>query len=188
MNLQQKNKTCVRVLNESTVARIRAVVLFLLPSIRQKDTLIIPLGCPVLEQPKVHYAQKIGMICERLMKNIKKIVWANFFDKTLLTMIIINNIICSGMIISFKSCEVIYMSQEERFQEVLNQLKKAGYRITEQRKLLLHIILNNEYSSCKEIYYAAKKQDDKVGIATVYRTVQLLEDMELIHKEMVVRI
>ena len=52
------------------------------------------------------------------------------------------------------------MSQEERFQEVLNQLKKAGYRITEQRKLLLHIILNNEYSSCKEIYYAAKKQDD----------------------------
>ena len=49
-------------------------------------------------------------------------------------------------------------------------------------------ILNNEYSSCKEIYYAAKKQDDKVGIATVYRTVQLLEDMELIHKEMVVRI
>ena len=92
------------------------------------------------------------------------------------------------MIISFKSCEVIYMSQEERFQEVLNQLKKAGYRITEQRKLLLHIILNHEYSSCKEIYYAAKKQDDKVGIATVYRTVQLLEDMELIHKEMVVRI
>ena len=80
------------------------------------------------------------------------------------------------MIISFKSCEVIYMSQEERFQELLNQLKKAGYRITEQRKLLLHIILNNEYSSCKEIYYAAKKQDDKVGIATVYRTVQLLED------------
>ena len=48
--------------------------------------------------------------------------------------------------------------------------------------------MNNEYSSCKEIYYAAKKQDDKVGIATVYRTVQLLEDMELIHKEMVVRI
>ena len=80
------------------------------------------------------------------------------------------------------------MSQEERFQEVLNQLKKAGYRITEQRKLLLYIILNNEYSSCKEIYYAAKKQDDKVGIATVYRTVQLLEDMELIHKEMVGRI
>ena len=133
--------------------------------------------------------KKIGMMCERLMKNIKKIVRTNFFDKTLLTMIIINNIMNDGNDNQFQIVRGnIYMSQEERFQEVLNQLKKAGYRITEQRKLLLHIILNNEYSSCKEIYYAAKKQDDKVGIATVYRTVQLLEDMELIHKEMVVRI
>lgn len=106
-----------------------------------------------------------------------------------MTMIIINNIMNDGNDNQFQIVRGnIYMSQEERFQEVLNQLKKAGYRITEQRKLLLHIILNNEYSSCKEIYYAAKKQDDKVGIATVYRTVQLLEDMELIHKEMVVRI
>lgn len=104
-------------------------------------------------------------------------------------MIIINNIMNDGNDNQFQIVRGnIYMSQEERFQEVLNQLKKAGYRITEQRKLLLHIILNNEYSSCKEIYYVAKKQDDKVGIATVYRTVQLLEDMELIHKEMVVRI
>ena len=104
-------------------------------------------------------------------------------------MIIINNIMNDGNDNQFQIVRGnIYMSQEERFQEVLNQLKKAGYRITEQRKLLLHIILNNEYSSCKEIYYAAKKQDDKVGIATVYGTVQLLEDMELIHKEMVVRI
>lgn len=80
------------------------------------------------------------------------------------------------------------MSQEERFQEVLRQLKENGCRITGQRKLLLKIILSNEYSSCKEIYFAAKKKDEKVGIATVYRTVQLLEDIELIRKEMVVRI
>lgn len=80
------------------------------------------------------------------------------------------------------------MSQEERIQEVLRQLKENGYRITGQRKLLLKIILSNEYSSCKEIYFVAKKKDEKVGIATVYRTVQLLEDMKLIRREMVVRI
>lgn len=80
------------------------------------------------------------------------------------------------------------MSQEERLNEVIRQLKEQGYRITSQRRLLLHIILENEYSSCKEIYFAAKQVDNKVGIATVYRTVQLLEDMELIHKEMVVNI
>lgn len=80
------------------------------------------------------------------------------------------------------------MSQEEKVEEVIRQLKEKGYRITDQRKMLLRIILANEYSSCKEIYFPAKKIDDKVGIATVYRTIQLLEDMELIHKEMVVRI
>ena len=80
------------------------------------------------------------------------------------------------------------MSQEVRLDEVIRQLKEQGYRITSQRRLLLHIILENEYSSCKEIYFAAKQVDNKVGIATVYRTVQLLEDMELIHKEMVVNI
>ena len=32
------------------------------------------------------------------------------------------------------------MSQEERFQEVLNQLKKAGYRITEQKASFTHYI------------------------------------------------
>lgn len=80
------------------------------------------------------------------------------------------------------------MSQEERLDEVIRQLKERGYRITSQRRLLLRIILENEYSSCKEIYFAAKQVDNKVGIATVYRTVQLLEDMELIHKEMVVNI
>jgi len=80
------------------------------------------------------------------------------------------------------------MSQGERLDEVIRQLKASGCRITSQRRLLLQIILENEYSSCKEIYFAAKQVDNKVGIATVYRTVQLLEDMELIHKEMVVNI
>lgn len=50
------------------------------------------------------------------------------------------------------------MIQEERIQEVLRQLKENGYRITGQRKLLLKIILSNEYSSCKEIYFVAKKK------------------------------
>ena len=66
------------------------------------------------------------------------------------------------------------MSQEERLNEVIRQLRADKRRITNQRKLLLSIILRHEYSSCKEIYYEAKKQDSTLGIATVYRTVQLL--------------
>lgn len=74
------------------------------------------------------------------------------------------------------------MSQEEKLEEAIGQLRNRGYRITGQRKLLLRLIFGSNYSSCKEIYFAAKEIDSKVGIATVYRTVQLLEDMELIRK------
>ncbi len=53
------------------------------------------------------------------------------------------------------------MSQEERLNEVIRQLRADKRRITNQRKLLLSIILRHEYThfSCKEIYYEAKKQD-----------------------------
>lgn len=78
------------------------------------------------------------------------------------------------------------MGKEEKAAAVIRQLKENGYRITPQRRLLIQIILENEYSSCKEIYFAAREKDQKVGMATVYRMVQLLEDMGLIHKEMVV--
>ena len=132
--------------------------------------------------------KKIGMMCERLMKNIKKIVRTNFFDKTLLTMIIINNIIHGGNDNQFQIVRGNVYEPRREISRSIKSIKESWLSDYQQRKLLLHIILNHEYSSCKEIYYAAKKQDDKVGIATVYRTVQLLEDMELIHKEMVVRI
>lgn len=57
------------------------------------------------------------------------------------------------------------MSREEKIIDVITQLKENGHRITAQRKLLLEIILENEYSSCKEIYFAAKEKDQKMGMA-----------------------
>ena len=53
---------------------------------------------------------------------------------------------------------------------VIQRLKEQGCRITKQRMVLLDIILNENCSSCKEIYYKASKIDPKIGTATVYRT------------------
>lgn len=50
---------------------------------------------------------------------------------------------------------------------ILKKLKEQGCRITKQRMELIHIILENECSNCKEIYYKAAKTDKKIGIATV---------------------
>ena len=56
-------------------------------------------------------------------------------------------------------------------EEILKKLREQGCRITKQRQLLLDIILQEEYSCCKEIYYKAAKQDSSIGIATVYRAI-----------------
>ena len=60
---------------------------------------------------------------------------------------------------------------------ILQRLKEQGCRITKQRLALIDIILENECSSCKEIYYKAVRMDEKIGIATVYRMINMLEEM-----------
>ena len=57
---------------------------------------------------------------------------------------------------------------------VIQRLKEQGCRITKQRMVLLDIILNENCSSCKEIYYKASKIDPKIGTATVYRMINTL--------------
>lgn len=58
---------------------------------------------------------------------------------------------------------------------VIQRLKEQGCRITKQRMVLLDIILNENCSSCKEIYYKASRIDPKIGTATVYRMINTLE-------------
>lgn len=75
------------------------------------------------------------------------------------------------------------MSNIDRMKVIIDTLRKAGLRITSQRRLLISIILQNECSSTKEIYYEAIKKDPNVGIATVYRMIKTLEDYELINRK-----
>ena len=57
---------------------------------------------------------------------------------------------------------------------ILQKLKEQGCRITRQRLMLLDIILEEDCSCCKEIYFQASKIDKKIGAATVYRMVNTL--------------
>ena len=79
------------------------------------------------------------------------------------------------------------MDQDTYLKNILEQLHQRGFRITEQRRLLLRIILESGWASSKEIYYEAKKQDPGIGAATVYRTIHLLEDLGVIRKELRIR-
>ena len=66
---------------------------------------------------------------------------------------------------------------------ILQMLKKRGCRITKQRMMLLDIILEEDCSCCKEIYYKASKLDPKIGTATVYRMINTLEEIGAISRK-----
>lgn len=76
-------------------------------------------------------------------------------------------------------CHSIQMQKEK----IVEILKDRGFRITKQRLILLEIILSNECSCCKEIYYTAIKKDNKIGTATVYRMINTLEEIGAIKRE-----
>ena len=72
--------------------------------------------------------------------------------------------------------QVSYQTTKMQREIILTKLKEKGCRITKQRLRLIDIILQYECSSCKEIFYRALEEDDKLGVATVYRMVNLLEE------------
>lgn len=73
--------------------------------------------------------------------------------------------------------------ENEKREFVINKLKEQGFRITRQRRMLLDVILANECSNCKEIYYEASRRDKGTGSATVYRMVNLLEEIGAIDRK-----
>ena len=70
-------------------------------------------------------------------------------------------------------------------ESIIAKLKANGCRITKQRMELLDIILENRCSSCKEIFYRASRQDESIGIATVYRMVNALEEIGVVSRRIV---
>lgn len=66
---------------------------------------------------------------------------------------------------------------------IIEKLRQNGCRITKQRLMLLDVILQDECSCCKEIFYKASRLDDKIGTATVYRMVNTLEEIGAISRK-----
>ena len=65
----------------------------------------------------------------------------------------------------------------EMKKHILNQLRESGCRITKQREVLVDVILREKCNNCKEIYYLAAKEDPSIGMATVYRMMNTLEEI-----------
>lgn len=67
---------------------------------------------------------------------------------------------------------------------VKDKFKEEGYKLTTQRRAILDVIIENQekHLSPEEIYNIVKNNYPEIGIATVYRTLQLLEKLNIIYK------
>lgn len=63
-------------------------------------------------------------------------------------------------------------------------LKKKGYKLTPQRRSIVDTIIKNEgkHLTAEEIYDEVKKECPEIGLATVYRTVLLLEELNVVSR------
>ena len=67
--------------------------------------------------------------------------------------------------------------------KLLKKCQKRGFKLTNQRELVISILENSEdHPGVDELFARALEQDKSVSIATVYRTVKLLEDANFIEK------
>jgi Fur family ferric uptake transcriptional regulator len=66
----------------------------------------------------------------------------------------------------------------------MDQLQKRGYKYTNQREDVLRILLENKEShlSCEEVHGIVARESKDVGIATVYRTLQLFERLGIVYR------
>lgn len=66
--------------------------------------------------------------------------------------------------------------------DVKEILKEEGYKLTTQRKAILDAILENheKHLNPEEIYNIVKLKCPDIGIATVYRTLQLFEKLNIV--------
>lgn len=65
-----------------------------------------------------------------------------------------------------------------------NMFREKGLKMTNQRMLVLKIMAERpgQHLTAEEIYDLAKKECPDIGLATVYRTVQVLVDLSVIDK------
>ena len=76
-----------------------------------------------------------------------------------------------------KNIEIDYVALKE-------DLKNKGYKLTPQRRAIVDTIVESEgkHLTAEEIYDEVKKSCPEIGLATVYRTILLLEDIGILSR------
>ena len=73
---------------------------------------------------------------------------------------------------------------EHRIDRIKKQLRSQSYKLTPQREATLRVLLENEedHLSAEDIYLLVKDKAPEIGLATVYRTLELLSELKIVDK------
>ena len=63
------------------------------------------------------------------------------------------------------------------------ELRRRGFRLTNQRETIIKVLMNNSGKRCSvsDLWELSREEDPSIGIATVYRTVNLLSNLGLLN-------
>lgn len=69
-------------------------------------------------------------------------------------------------------------------ESIYEKLHRRDYKLTSQRRTIVNTIYENvaNHLSAEEVYGLVKEKDPDIGLATVYRTLDLLADLEILQK------
>ncbi|HHY41075.1 MAG TPA: transcriptional repressor [Syntrophaceticus sp.] len=73
---------------------------------------------------------------------------------------------------------------QEKFDSYCELLQEKSYKITPQRQIILKVLLDNieEHLTAEEIHTITKQKDPEIGLATIYRTLEILAELNILHK------
>ncbi|MCL6570486.1 MAG: transcriptional repressor [Bacillus sp. (in: Bacteria)] len=73
---------------------------------------------------------------------------------------------------------------ETRIERIKKQLHSASYKLTPQREATVRVLLENEedHLSAEDVYLLVKEKSPEIGLATVYRTLELLTELKVVDK------
>lgn len=73
---------------------------------------------------------------------------------------------------------------EKRIQHIKEALHDAKYKLTPQREVTLKVLLENEsdHLSAEDVFMKVKEKYPEIGLATVYRTLELLNELKILDK------
>lgn len=68
--------------------------------------------------------------------------------------------------------------------KIEDTLKEKGYKLTKQRKSIIEVLIENpgKFLSVEEIYLKSKDKYPKTNLSTIYRNMEVLEAINIVHK------